>query len=244
MPASLPISCKHIEMAMADKIFLLILFVITVAEAAPPLPAELTNANKSIADLHKKMHEAFNGVNAAATPDKKKKVEAATLAKSLLATVILEEAKHAGDEKKVVNIARSYEKAADMVIAAPPAEKLKVMEEAFNAAVAPDPSGCPTVDKSFCEASSKFQKVYKKVSTLIDATPQAKMVEMKDVASNQKFVMDTSINDAYATGDKKKIAEILAAYSKAADVVIAAAPAETLKVMEEAFTAAAIPPVA
>ncbi|KAF8671603.1 hypothetical protein HU200_049927 [Digitaria exilis] len=129
-----------------------------------------------------------------------------------------------------------------MVIAAPPAEKLKVMEETFNAAVAPDPAGCPTVDKSFCETSSKIQEVYEKFSTLICAVPQAKMAEMKGVASNQKYVMDTTINDANATGDKKKIAGILAAYRKAADAVIAAALAETLKVMEEAFMAATVHP--
>ncbi|KAF8671602.1 hypothetical protein HU200_049926 [Digitaria exilis] len=129
-----------------------------------------------------------------------------------------------------------------MVIAAPPAEKLKVMQEAFNAAVAPDPTGCPTIDKSFCETFSKIQEVYKKVSTLIRVAPQAKRVEMTVVANNQKYVMDTAINDAYATGDKKKIAGILAAYRKAADAAIAAAPAETLKVMEEAFKAATVHP--
>ncbi|KAF8707191.1 hypothetical protein HU200_030437 [Digitaria exilis] len=188
--------------------------------------------------MHKKMNKAFDGVNAAATPDKKEQVEADTLGKSLIATVILEEAQHAGDEKKVVNIARSYEKATDMVIAAPQAEKLKVMQEAFNAAVAPDPTGCLSVEKSFCETFSKIQEVYKKVSTLIRVAPQAKGVEMTAVANNQKYVMDTAINDAYAIGDKKTIARILAAYKKAADAAIATAPAETLKAMEEAFTAA------
>nr|CAB3488974.1 unnamed protein product [Digitaria exilis] len=128
-----------------------------------------------------------------------------------------EEAKGAEDEKKVVNIARYYEKAADMVIAAPPAEKLKVMEETFNAAVAPDPAGCPTVDKSFCETSSKIQEVYEKFSTLI--------------YSHKASVW----HDA----DEKKVVNIARSYEKAADMVIAAPPAEKLKVMQEAFNAAA-----
>nr|CAB3459258.1 unnamed protein product [Digitaria exilis] len=165
----------------------------TFNAAVAPDPA---GCPTSVTDMHKKMNKAFDGVNAAATPDKKEQVEADTLGKSLIATVILEEAQRARDEKKVVNIARSYEKAADMAIAAPPAEKLKVMQEAFNAAVAPDPTGCPTIDKSFCETFSKIQEVYKKVSTLI----------------------------------------------RAADAAIAAAPAETLKVMEEAFKAATVHP--
>ncbi|KAF8707192.1 hypothetical protein HU200_030438 [Digitaria exilis] len=129
-----------------------------------------------------------------------------------------------------------------MVIAAPPAEKLKVMQEAFNAAVAPDPAGCPTVDKSFCETFSKIQKINKKVSTLIHGVPREKKLEMLGVVQKQTFVIVTAINDAYATGDKKKIAGILAAYRKAANVVIAAALSETLKVMEEAFTAATAHP--
>ncbi|KAF8706451.1 hypothetical protein HU200_030722 [Digitaria exilis] len=123
----------------------------TFNAAVAPDPA---GCPTSVTDMHKKMNKAFDGVNAAATPDKKEQVEADTLGKSLIATVILEEAQRARDEKKVVNIARSYEKAADMAIAAPPAEKLKVMQEAFNAAVAPDPTGCPTIDKSFCETKA------------------------------------------------------------------------------------------
>ena len=78
------------------------------------------------------------------------------------AIVILDEAENAGEEKKVVNIVRSYEKAADMVLAAPPTEKLKLMKEAFNAAVAPDPKGCPTVDKSSVRHNPKLRKSLKK----------------------------------------------------------------------------------
>lgn len=226
---------------MAAKILVLILFVITVAEAVT-LPVEWTTANKSVSDMHKKMNKAFDGVIAAATPGKEKQAKASTMAKSLVVKRILEDAKRAGDEKKFVNIARSYEKAADMVIAAPPAEKLKVMQEAFDAAVAPNPLGCPAVDKSFCETFSKMQEAAKKVSTLIRAAPQAKMVEMSGAAEKQNDVVVTTINDAYATGDVKKIEGILAAYRKAADAVIAAAPAETFKVMEEAFKAATVHP--
>ena len=146
---------------MAAKILLVLLFVITVAEAAL-LPVEWAAANKSISDAREKMRKAFDEVNAAATPDKKKEVQAATMEQSLQAIVILDEAENAGEEKKVVNIVRSYEKAADMVLAAPPTEKLKLMKEAFNAAGAPDTKGCPTVDKSLCETCSKTQKSLKK----------------------------------------------------------------------------------
>ena len=161
---------------------------------------------------------------------------------SLQAIVILDEAENAGEEKKVVNIVRSYEKAADMVLAAPPTEKLKLMKEAFNAAVAPDPKGCPTIDKSFCETYSKTLKVFEEVKTLILNFGEAKTVELQRVASKQKFVMDTTINDAYATRDEKKIARILDAYRKAADAVIAAGPAKMVEVMDKAFTAASVHP--
>ena len=57
---------------MAAKILLVLLFVITVAEAAL-LPVEWAAANKSISDAREKMRKAFDEVNAAATPDKKKK---------------------------------------------------------------------------------------------------------------------------------------------------------------------------
>jgi len=71
---------------------------------------------------------------------------------------------------------------------------------------------------------------------------EAKTVELQRVASKQKFVMDTTINDAYATRDEKKIARILDAYRKAADAVIAAGPAKMDEVMDEAFTAASVHP--
>ena len=57
---------------MAAKILLVLLFVITVAEAAP-LPVEWAAANKSISDAREKMRKAFDEVNAATTPDKKKR---------------------------------------------------------------------------------------------------------------------------------------------------------------------------
>ena len=55
--------------------------------------------------------------------------------------------------------------------------------------------------------------------------------------------MDTTINDAYATRDEKKIAGVLDAYRKAADAVIAAGPAKMVEVMDKAFTAAAFIPM-
>jgi len=77
---------------------------------------------------------------------------------------------------------------------------------------------------------------------LILNSGEAKTVELQRVASKQKFVMDTTINDAYATRDEKKIAGVLDAYRKAADAVIAAGPAKMVEVMDEAFTAASVHP--
>ena len=50
------------------------------------------------------------------------------------------------------------------------------------------------------------------------------------------YTAGATINKAYADGDEKKIAQVLAAHSKAADEVIAAAPADKL-VLEKTFAA-------
>jgi hypothetical protein len=46
-----------------------------------------------------------------------------------------------------------------MAIHAPPAERLRVMEDGFNSAAAPNPLECPHVDKkAYCETRSKIHK--------------------------------------------------------------------------------------
>ncbi|TVU26030.1 hypothetical protein EJB05_28557, partial [Eragrostis curvula] len=121
---------------MAKKILLLItiLFAITLAEATQ-VPKEWTATTKSILDMNNKITAAFDGVTAAAPPEKKSGVERALMMQMLNVNFALEDAKKAGDEKKVVSIAHSYEIAADKVIAASPAEKFKTMEVTFNAVV-------------------------------------------------------------------------------------------------------------
>ncbi|TVU26029.1 hypothetical protein EJB05_28556, partial [Eragrostis curvula] len=122
---------------MAKKILLLItiLFAITLAAEATQVPKEWTAATKSILDMNNKITAAFDGVNAAAPPEKKSEAERALMMQMLNVNFALEDAKNAGDEKKVVSIAHSYEIAADKVIAASPAEKFKTMEATFNAVV-------------------------------------------------------------------------------------------------------------
>ncbi|KAK3125123.1 hypothetical protein QOZ80_7BG0600390 [Eleusine coracana subsp. coracana] len=113
---------------MAKKILLLtILFAVALAEEADPMPKEWTTAKKSIRDMDEKTQKAFDEVNTA--------VRDATMMQVLNVQIALTKAKDAADENKVVSIARSYEIAADKVIAAPPAEKFKTMEDTFNAVV-------------------------------------------------------------------------------------------------------------
>nr|TKW02828.1 hypothetical protein SEVIR_7G036200v2 [Setaria viridis] len=135
-------------------------------------------------------------------------------------------AKERGDEKKVADLILAFEIAAAMVIAAPPEKKLKVMVESFNSAVAPNPMDCPAVDKTYCEMHSKVGKAFGELEV------------RGEVLKNTMSIAFLTINKAYADGDDKKIAHVLAAYIKAADAVFAAAPAEKLKVMEKTFAAA------
>lgn len=223
---------------MASKILLLlILFAVMItttiaaAEANPLLPAEPTpaDAEKAIGAVGQKMKKVFEALYADAPPAKKEEIEKATTTQYTIALFTIGNATASGDEKKALSIARSYEIAVDKVIAAPPAEKLQVMEDAFNAVSAPNPAECPGVDKPYCETLPKIQKALDEV---VVAAPSP----AKKVAASTLFAEAIrNINMAYAFAGKRSIDATLAAYGKAADAVLAAAPAEKSKVMEETF---------
>jgi len=221
---------------MAKNLLLVsLLLYIAVAEAVP-VPAEWSApANKRINDMQLKVDRALKDVIAAAPPVKRSEAEKATLLYKNGLSVILSKAKAAGDEKKAISIADSYEEAADLVIAAQAPSKFNVMESRFPGAAAPDLTKCPNVDKSYCETYSKYEDVVKGV---LDAAPPAKSKESWNALFDLGSEVLYNINKAYATGDEKEIARVLAAYNKAADAVIAAAPAEKFKVMEETYAAA------
>jgi len=187
------------------KILLLVslLLYITIAEAAP-IPAELSaTASKSINAMKLKLAKALDEVVLAAPPPKRSEVKKATTGHMKTIDTLLAKARATGDEKKAIRIASSYEEAADLVIAAPPAQKFDAMESTFSMAATPDPTKCPTVDKAFCETHSKIKKAQEEV---IAAAPPAKAKEIKDAVIAQGFAMGQAISKAYTTGDEKKIA--------------------------------------
>ncbi|KAJ1274017.1 hypothetical protein BS78_05G031200, partial [Paspalum vaginatum] len=221
------------------KILLLasLLLYITVAEGVAPVPAAEWNAvDNSIKAMEPKFTKAFDGVILAAPEANRSEVKKATLNHMLTVSLRLAKAQEKGDVKEAMSIIRSYEVVAEMISSAPSSKKFDVMEGAFNFANAPDFTKCPTVDKLFCETISKIRSIPKQ---LLSATPPAKDTEVIEAYKEKEIAASTAINKAYANVDDKEIAAVLAAYSKAADAVIAAAPAEKLKVMEEAFKAAA-----
>ncbi|CAD6258475.1 unnamed protein product [Miscanthus lutarioriparius] len=77
--------------------------------------------------------QAVDGVVAAAPPAKQSEVQEAAMAERLDVSLSLARVEETGNEKKVESMAASYEKAADLVVAAPPADKFKLMKEAFRA---------------------------------------------------------------------------------------------------------------
>ncbi|KAJ1255789.1 hypothetical protein BS78_05G220200 [Paspalum vaginatum] len=222
---------------MAKNLLLVsLLLYITIAEAAPIAVEWSATASKSINAMKLKLGKALDEVVLAAPPPKRKEVEKATTGHFITIDALLAKARARGDEKKAISIASSYEKAADIVIAAPPAQKFDAMETTFSIAATPDPTKCPKVDKAFCETYSKTKKAQEEV---ISAAPPAKAAEIKDAVIAQGFAMGKAISRAYTTGDEKKIATILADYNNAADAVIASAPAQKYEVMEGTFTGAA-----
>jgi hypothetical protein len=231
---------------MAAKILLLLMVVVVLAaivdmavlaEETDPraLPAEWATAKKYKATMDAKTRQAFDGVVAAAPPEKRSEAVEAVLQQQLNMDVSLGKATASGDENNFVTVAGAYEKAAGAVIAASPAGKLGTMAFAFNGVVAPDPGRCPAVDKAFCETYAKTEKAFAGVIATGDSP--RKRLGFTDVVLKQRLATDAAINKAYAEGDKDKIARILANYAKAADAVAAAAPPEKLRVMELTFSA-------
>ncbi|KAJ1255796.1 hypothetical protein BS78_K160500 [Paspalum vaginatum] len=182
-----------------------------------------------------KLAKALDEVVFAAHPPKKSEVKKAMTGHMITIHALIANARAIGDEKKAISIASSYEKAADIVLAAPPAQKFDAMESTFSIAAMPDPTKCPTVDKAYCETYSKIKKAQEE---FISAAPLAKAAEIKDAVIAQGFAMGKAISKVYTTGDEKKIAAIPTDYSNAADEVIASAPAEKYEVMEGTFTGA------
>lgn len=112
------------------KILLLFLVAITLTAEVAPDSVELTSARDA---QEAKLKRAFDGVMAAAPPGKDSEAAKEAVAEQqlqILAAVTL--AEKTGGKEKVVSLTSSYEKAADQVIAAPPADKLKVMKKAFT----------------------------------------------------------------------------------------------------------------
>ncbi|KAJ1264678.1 hypothetical protein BS78_08G018600 [Paspalum vaginatum] len=222
---------------MAKTLLLVSLLLYIVVVEAAPVPVEWSAAaSKSIGNMQLKVDKALNEViAAAATPAERSEAEKASMRyKSTILNLLLK-AKDTGDEKKAISIAGSYERAADMVIATPASKKSLAMERIFNHAPVPDATKCPNVDKSYCETYSKVNEALRGV---VAAAPKGKKAETFDGLMRKGFYDIRKISKAYATGDDKEIARVLDAYNKAADAVIAAAPAEKLKVLEETFAAA------
>jgi len=227
------------------KILLLIVHVatiITAVEATPsPVPPEQSSAevDKKINEVNLTLKKVFDDVIASVPPAKKKEAIDATSKHLHIAKRALAKAK-AGGEEKVATVALKYELSAKIVMEAPPAMKLERMEELFNAMAAPNHKDCLTNvnDKPFCETVSKLQKAFKEVRA---AVAQGKKEETIDdvFLINQEFAPTIrAINKAYADGDEKEIAAVLATYNKCADAILAAAPAEKFKVMQESIAAA------
>ncbi|EES07924.2 uncharacterized protein OsI_030282 [Sorghum bicolor] len=224
-----------------DRVAVVVLAVAGQQGADPrALPAEWATAIKYKATMDVKTRQAFDGVVAAAPAEKRSEAVEAVLQQQLNMDVSLGKATASGDENNFVSVAGAYEKAADAVIAASPANKLGTMAFAFNGVVAPDPGRCTAAaaaDKPFCETYAKTEKAFAGVIATGDS-PRTRL-GFTDVVLKQRLATDAAINKAYAEGDKDKIAKILAAYAQAADAVAAAAPPEKLRVMEQTFSAVA-----
>lgn len=237
-------------MAKIILVFLSLIFAIVAAAEAsstqqPPSPAtkksidDLTSATKKdIDDLTLLFQEVTDAINTATPPAKKPEATRASSKHIQTAESDVAKAAKAGDEEKLAHLILAYRMASAMVIHAPPAERLKVMEDTFNSAAAPNPYECPNVDKAYCETRSKVNKAI--LGVVAAASPEQKKLWDKDstLPKSMHTAMST-VNKAYADGDDKEIARVLAAYNKAADSVIAAPPSDKLKVMESTFKHAA-----
>ncbi|CAN6335462.1 unnamed protein product [Urochloa humidicola] len=220
---------------MAKILVLCILFAIVAAEASPQPISPATK--KSIEDLTLLFQKVSDAINAATAPAQKPEATRASSRHIQLAELHVAKAAKAGDEKKIADLILSYRIASATVINAPAAEKLKVMDDTFNSAAAPNALECPNVDKAYCETRSKLTEVILGVTT--GASPEEKVWSKGSTFKKTMHAAIATINKAYANGDEKEIARVLAAYNKAADLVIASPPSDKLKVMESTFEHAA-----
>jgi hypothetical protein len=133
-----------------------------------------------------------------------------------------------------------------MAIHAPPAERLRVEEDSFNSAAAPNPLECPHVDKAYCETRSKIHKAALGVVAAAAAAASSSAEKAAAVLWNKDYstlpktmhAAVSTINKAYADGDDdKEIARVLAAYTTRRP--IRSLQPLLLKVMESTFKHAA-----
>ncbi|KAG0526014.1 hypothetical protein BDA96_06G108500 [Sorghum bicolor] len=219
-------------------LLLLLSSILVVADQAATTATQLSPAaEKSIGDLNLEVEKVIDVVVSAAPPAKQMETMHAALKHLQPIKSALAKAKESGDEKKIAKLVFRVEIAVAIINAAPADKKLMMMEDSFNSVAAPSPLDCPTVDKAYCETDSKIQKAFDGV---VAAAPVEKRLEVRaTILKKTMYTAGSTINKAYADGDEKKIAQVLAAYSKAADEVIAAAPADKLTIMEKTFIAAA-----
>ncbi|CAN6330405.1 unnamed protein product [Urochloa humidicola] len=216
-------------------VVLCVLFAIVAAEAStqPLSPA----TKKSIDDLTLLFQKVTDAINTATPPAQKTEAARASSRHIQLAELHVAKAAKEGDDKKLAHLILSYRIASSMVINALPDEKLEVMDDAFNSAAAPSALECPNVDKAYCETRSKLNKIVLEVTST--ASPEHKVWAKDSTFKKTMHAAIATINKAYADGDEKVIARVLAAFNKAADLVIASPPSDKLKVMESTFEHAA-----
>ncbi|KAL6610137.1 hypothetical protein ACP70R_040106 [Stipagrostis hirtigluma subsp. patula] len=108
----------------------LILVAIAVLAASLPVKCATTD-DKATSEMDSYFKKAFDAISAAAPPEKKKEVEEAKFKHMFVATLVLNKAESSGDKKRVSEINAAFKKATDVIIAAPPADRLQVMEETY-----------------------------------------------------------------------------------------------------------------
>lgn len=230
---------------MAKSSILLVLLTLLVVAASHQAGAAVATkkqlspaAQKTIDDiLGVKLQKAIDDVVAAAPPAKQKETLVAVLKHIKPLSVALDKAKETGDEKKIARLAIAVEAATASINAAPADKKLETMEESLGSVATPSTLDCPDVDKAYCEMQSKIKEA---LDGVVAAAPGDKTMQAKAAAVKKTMrTVATTTNKAYAEGDEKKIAQIVAAYTKAANMVIVAPPADKLNVMEKTFASAA-----
>ncbi|WVZ54627.1 hypothetical protein U9M48_005394 [Paspalum notatum var. saurae] len=106
----------------------------TFSVALTPDPTKCPTVDKYFCEAYAKLKKAQNEVISSAPPAKATEIKDAVLSQGFAAGEAISKAYATGEEKKIAAVIIAYCKAADAVIAAPPAEKFKVLEETFTAA--------------------------------------------------------------------------------------------------------------